>query len=236
MRLNGPENAAWRIVLAHGAGQGMDSAFMTAFAEGLCARGARVGGLRVARFEFPYMQIMRSSGRRRPPDRQAELIHAWQKALALLADQVIAHQRLVIGGKSLGGRIASLIADQAGVAALVCLGYPFHPPGKPTQTRTEHLRTLQTPTLICQGTRDPFGNQAEVQSYPLSSSIRLCWLDQADHSFKPRTGTGFTQAAHFGQAMSAIIEFLNELSGGAENGSGRPEGKTHGAPPQRPIR
>jgi predicted alpha/beta-hydrolase family hydrolase len=163
------------------------------------------------RFEFPYMQAMRLSGKRRPPDRQAELINAWHITLASLTQQGLAYQRLIIGGKSLGGRIASLIADQAQVAALVCLGYPFHPPGKPTQTRTEHLRTLKTPTLICQGTRDPFGNRAEVQTYSLSQTIRLCWLEEADHSFKPRAGMGFTQAAHLNQAMSAIIAFINDL-------------------------
>lgn len=212
MLLDGPDDARWTIVLAHGAGQGMDSPFMMEFAEGLCARGSAVGGLRVVRFEFPYMQAMRLSGKRRPPDPAAKLIDAWHKTLASLARRDITSQRLVIGGKSLGGRIASLIADRAGVAALVCLGYPFHPPGRPTQTRTEHLRTLQTPTLICQGTRDPFGNQAEVQSYSLSQAIRLCWLAEADHGLKPRSGAGFTQADHFSHAMNAIIGFIRALS------------------------
>jgi len=211
MLLDGPKDAVWTVVLAHGAGQGMDSAFMTAFTEGLCARGGSIGGVRVVRFEFPYMQAMRLSGKRRPPDRRAELINAWHTTLASLTQQGVTYQRLIIGGKSLGGRIASLIADQAQVAALVCLGYPFHPPGKPTQTRIEHLRTLKTPTLICQGTRDPFGNQTEVQTYSLSRTIRLCWLEAADHSFKPRAGMGFTQAAHFAQAIGAIIKFLDSL-------------------------
>lgn len=210
MLFNGPENAAWTIVLAHGAGQGMDSDFMTEFAEGLCTQGARIGGLRVVRFEFPYMQAMRLSGKRRPPDREAKLTETWLDTLTSLAQQGIAYERLVIGGKSLGGRIASLIADQARVAALVCLGYPFHPPGKPVGTRIEHLRSLQTPTLICQGSRDAFGNRAEVHDYPLSQAIRLLWLEEADHSFKPRSGSGFTQAEHFGQAMNAIVRFVDE--------------------------
>lgn len=209
---NGRDDAAWTIALAHGAGQGMNSTFMTAFAEGLCARGAEVGGLRVVRFEFPYMQTMRLGGKRRPPNRPTELINAWHTALAALDQRGVAHQHLVIGGKSLGGRMASLIVDQAQVAGLVCLGYPFHPPGKPTQTRTEHLRTLQTPALICQGARDTFGNRAEVQNYLLSPSIRICWLGEADHSFKPRSGTGCTQADHFSRAMNAIIGFINDLN------------------------
>jgi predicted alpha/beta-hydrolase family hydrolase len=212
MLFNGPEGAAWTMVLAHGAGQGMDSAFMKKFAEGLCAQGDAVGGLRVARFEFPYMQGMRLSGKRRPPDREGKLIEAWQVQLASLARRGLSSARLVIGGKSLGGRIASQIADQAQVAALVCLGYPFHAPGKPTLPRTQHLRTLSTPTLICQGTRDPFGNRAEVRHYPLSQSIRLYWLEEADHSLKPRSGMGVTQEEYFSQAIDAIIGFINDLS------------------------
>ncbi len=211
MLFNGSDDAAWTIALAHGSGQGMDSAFMTAFADGLCARGGKVGGLRVARFEFPYMQTMRLSGKRKPPDRPTELINAWYAALACLGQRGVAPQHLVIGGKSLGGRMASLIADHALVAGLVCLGYPFHPPGKSTQPRTEHLRILQTPALICQGTRDPFGTRPEVQTYPLSPSIRMCWLEEADHSFKPRSGTRFTQAEYLSQAMDAIIGFINGL-------------------------
>lgn len=212
MILNGPQNAAWTLVLAHGAGQGMDSPFMTAFAEGLSRRGAGVGGLQVVRFEFPYRQAMRRDGRRRPPNRQDQLIDAWHATITWLLQTGVPYQRLAIGGKSLGGRIATLVADQVGIAAVVCLGYPFHPPGKSTQTRTEHLRTLRTPTLICQGTRDPLGTRDEVQSYPLSGSIRFCWLEEADHSFKPRAGTGFTQSECFHQAMQAILTFIDERS------------------------
>ena len=86
--------------------------------------------------------------------------------------------------------MASLIADERGVAGLVCLGYPFHPPGKPDRLRTEHLRVLRTPTLICQGTRDPFGKRDEVAGYVLAPSIRLAWIAEGDHSFTPRGQSG----------------------------------------------
>ena len=86
--------------------------------------------------------------------------------------------------------MASLIADERGAAGLVCLGYPFHPPGKPDRLRTEHLRVLRTPTLICQGTRDPFGKRDEVAGYALAPSIRLAWIAEGDHSFTPRGQSG----------------------------------------------
>lgn len=137
---DGPATARRTIVLAHGAGVGMDSPFMAAMAKGLADR-----GFRVARFEFPYM-AGRRTGKKRPPDREPALRAAWLRVIAELgADS------LVIGGKSMGGRIATLIADEAKVAGLVCLGYPFHPVGKPKQLRVEHLRTIKTPTLILQG-------------------------------------------------------------------------------------
>src|SRR5947209_5742628 len=141
----GPAQAARTLALAHGAGAGMDTAFMEAFAMGLADR-----GLRVARFEFPYMAERRKSGKKRPPDREPVLREAWLEVVEQLGAD-----GLLIGGKSMGGRIASLIADQANVAGLVCLGYPFHPVGKPDRLRVGHLRALRTPTLILQGTRDP---------------------------------------------------------------------------------
>ncbi len=169
------------IVLAHGAGAPMDSPFMNVVAAGLAA-----GGLRVARFEFPYMRRRRETGERRPPDREPALRAAWLEAIAALGGG----ERLVIGGKSLGGRMASLVADEAGARGLVCLGYPFHPPGQPDRLRTAHLRDLRTPTLIVQGTRDPFGTREEVAGYDLSPAIRVVWLEDGDHSFKPRVSSG----------------------------------------------
>ena len=133
---DGPPEARFTVVLAHGAGAPMDSPFMDAVAGGGVAR-----GLRVARFEFPYMRVRRELGGRRPPDRAPALIECWLRVMASLGDAA----RLVIGGKSMGGWIASMVADDAGVAGLVCLGYPFHPPGKPDKLRVEHLEALRTP-------------------------------------------------------------------------------------------
>ena len=113
-------------------GVGVESPFMQAFAQGLAA-----AGLRVAMFEFPYMTELRS-GRRRPPDREPVLRQTW-----LQVTEQLGAERLVIGGKSMGGRIASLVADDAGVAGLICLGYPFHPAGQPEKLRVEHLRSSE---------------------------------------------------------------------------------------------
>ncbi len=201
--MNGPPKSKWTVALAHGAGAGMATPFMNTLAGGLSDR-----GYRVARFEFPYMAD-RSSGRRRPPDRETVLRDTWLKVVELLG-----RSRLVIGGKSMGGRIASLVADEAGVAGLVCLGYPFHPVGKPTQLRTQHLEFIKTPTLILQGQRDPFGGPAEVAGYHLPSTIRLHWLVDGDHSFKPRKSSGTTEAENLAEAVAQIDAFAQQLDGG----------------------
>ena len=208
---DGPQDVAWTLALAHGAGQGMDSAFMNAFAEGLVKRGEPLGGLRLARFEFPYMATRRQTGKQRPPDREPVLLTSWRDTIANLVQTGCPRERLVIGGKSLGGRMASLIADEQGVAGLVCLGYPFHPPGKPEKLRTDHLVGLQTPALICQGERDPFGARQEVESYALSAAIQIHWLTDGDHGFKPRKASGFSEADNWESAMAAIIRFIAVL-------------------------
>jgi len=199
---NGPEESRLTVALAHGAGAAMDAAFMAAFAQGLADH-----GLRVARFEFPYMRARRADGGLRPPDRAPVLIACWHEVIAALGDP----SRLVIGGKSMGGRIASLIADEAEVAGLVCLGHPFHPPGRPEKTRTAHLAALTTPTLIVQGERDALGNAADLAGYSLSPAIRLHWCADGDHGFKPRKVSGHTEAGNWTTAIAAITEFIAGL-------------------------
>jgi predicted alpha/beta-hydrolase family hydrolase len=146
------------------------------------------------------MAEMRRTGNRKPPNREPVLLEHWN----LVIDRELAAganaRRLLIGGKSLGGRMASLIADERGAAGLVCLGYPFHSPGKPDRLRTEHLRILRTPTLICQGTRDTFGKPDEVTGYRLAPCIRLAWIEDGDHSFKPRRQPGRTWEQNLDQA------------------------------------
>jgi predicted alpha/beta-hydrolase family hydrolase len=194
---NGPENAERTMILAHGAGAGMDHEFMEFIATGLAER-----GLRVVRFEFPYMARRRATGSRRPPDRLPVLREAWLSAI-----ESIDAERLVIGGKSMGGRIASLIADEAGVDGLICLGYPFHPSGKSEQVRTEHLVSLRTPTLIVQGERDALGNREEVRGYELSKQVKLHWLTDGDHSFKPRKASGRTVDDNLYEAVNVVAAF-----------------------------
>lgn len=188
---DGPENAAVTVLLAHGAGAPMDSASMTATAAALAA-----AGLRVARFEFGYMAARRT-GSRKPPPRAETLNPEFGTAI----DELGARGKLVIGGKSMGGRVASMIADElhasGRIAGLLCLGYPFHPPAKPTQLRTKHLAGLSTPALIVQGTRDEFGTRDEVAGYELSNAIEILWLEDGDHDLKPRKSvSGFTAADH----------------------------------------
>jgi hypothetical protein len=205
--LTGPEQADTCLILGHGAGQGPDSPFMDGIAERLAA-----AGLRVIRFCFPYMARMQREGRRRPPDREPVLIEAFSAVIDQTRGQA---DRLLIGGKSMGGRIASLIADQAGVDGLVCLGFPFHPPGKPERLRGDHLSRIRTPTLICQGERDPFGRRDEVTGYALSSAVTLCWIDDGEHSFKPRARGGRTLEDNLSQAAEAVTAFAARLGSAA---------------------
>jgi hypothetical protein len=197
--IDGPKNATATVVLAHGAGATMDSPFMNTIAEGLAKARVRVG-----RFEFPYMRARRESGRRGAPDREAVLLDAWREMVARLGGG----GRLVIGGKSMGGRIASMVADEVGARGLVCLGYPFHPPGRPVGMRTKHLEALRTPALVVQGTRDQFGQREEVAGYKLSPRIRIVWIEDGDHSFKPRARSGRTEAQNLAEAIAAVSDFI----------------------------
>jgi len=203
MRHDGPADARTTLALAHGAGAGMDHPFMARMAGGLAER-----GIRVARFEFPYMERRRETGKRGGPDRPAVLLERWREAIVQLRDG--GATRLLVGGKSMGGRIASMVADEQEVQGLVCLGYPFHPPGRPDKLRTAHLETLTTPTLIIQGERDPFGGRDEVPGYPLSPAIRLHWLPDGDHSFKPRKSSGRTHEENLTEAVAAISTFTQK--------------------------
>jgi predicted alpha/beta-hydrolase family hydrolase len=138
----------------------------------------------------------RETGTRRPPDRELNLRETWLEIIESLDTD-----KLIIGGKSMGGRIASLIADETEVAGLVCLGYPFHSPGKPDKLRIEHLKAIKTPTLIVQGERDALGNKDEVTGYRLSKNIQFHWIPDGDHSFKPRKLSGRTKEDNWNDAI-----------------------------------
>ena len=205
---DGPEDAAVTLMLAHGAGAPMDSASMGAAAVALAA-----AGLRVVRFEFGYMASRRTEAGRKPPPRADRVIGEYVAAVDDLGPTA---GKLLIGGRSMGGRVASMAADPlfaAGrIAGLVCMGYPFHPPDKPTQVRTAHLETLATPALIIQGTRDPFGIPAEVTTYSLAPSIELAWLEDGDHDLKPRkTVSGFSAADHLKTIAETVAAWAARL-------------------------
>jgi predicted alpha/beta-hydrolase family hydrolase len=204
---DGPEAAPATVLLAHGAGASMESAAMTAIAGALAA-----AGLRVARFEFAYMAARRGGSGRSAPPRADRLIPEYREAVADLG----ATPPLVIGGKSMGGRVASMVADElhaeGRVSGLLCLGYPFHPPGRPEQLRTAHLAALRTPTLICQGTRDPFGSREEVAGYSLSDNIRVRWLEDGDHDLRPRKAlSGYSHSDHLRAVGGAVSTFVEAI-------------------------
>jgi uncharacterized protein len=201
MQSAGPE-AAPTLLLAHGAGAPMDSGFMEEIARLLAER-----GVRTLRFEFAYMATRRAEGSKRPPDRMPKLELAFREAFAE-GQSLAAGQPLFIGGKSMGGRVASHIVDDLGAAGLVCLGYPFHPPGRPEKLRTEHLPDIQAPALIVQGERDPFGKRDEVNGYTLSPSTKIFWTLDGDHDQKPRKASGFTHTENLNAVADAVASFM----------------------------
>lgn len=208
--LDGPEDARLTLVLAHGAGAAMDSAAMNAATAALTAK-----GVRVVRFEFAYMAARRT-GERKPPPKAEKVMPEYVAAVEALGPT---SGPLFIGGKSMGGRVASMVADAlyaAGrISGLLCLGYPFHPPGKPEQLRTAHLEGLKTPALIVQGTRDEFGTREEVPGYTLAPGIELLWLEDGDHDLKPRKSvSGFSAADHMQTMATEAVRWMDRVSSG----------------------
>lgn len=201
--VNGPSDASCTWVLAHGAGAGMDTEFMDFFATGIAER-----GVRVVRFEFAYMCQRRETGKRRPPSATKALLAEWNRVIDQVRQRGWSQPRLAIGGKSMGGRLASWVADEERVDALVCLGFPFHAPGKSQPERFERLRQVRTPTLIVQGTRDPLGNQSEVEQGELPAGIRLAWLEDGNHDFVPRKQSGRTTLENWESGLTSVAEFL----------------------------
>ena len=197
----GPE-AAPTLLLAHGAGAPMASDFMEEIARLLAER-----GVRTLRFEFAYMATRRREGSKRPPDRMPKLEFAFRDAYAE-AQGLTVGQPLFVGGKSMGGRVASHIVDDLETAGLICLGYPFHPPGRPEKLRTEHLPGIQASALIVQGERDPFGKREEVSGYTLGPSTTIFWTPDGDHDQKPRKASVFTHADNLNAVATAVADFM----------------------------
>lgn len=186
-----------RILLAHGAGAPMDSFFMNQISAGLAA-----GGVEVIRFEFPYMQKRRADGKRRPPDRQPKLLDYFSEMIERYADSDIP---LWLAGKSMGGRMATLMAEDSRIKGCFVYGYPFYAPGKLDRPRTEHLLSVIKPVHIFQGTRDNMGRREIVENYDLSASVRLHWLESGDHDLKPLKRSGITQDEHIAHAVESTL-------------------------------
>lgn len=196
------------MILAHGAGAPMDSLFMELLAEALAGQ-----GIESVRFEFPYMVKRREDGRKRPPDRQPALLAAFEGQVSLAREELGSQVPLLVGGKSMGGRMATLLAagkcrDVDGVA---CYGYPFHPPGKLDRWRIEHLGEVAVPLLVVQGTRDPFGKPDELKAQgQIPGLTRLCWLDGGNHDFQPLARQPEQQADLIAQAALLTRQFAED--------------------------
>ncbi|AVH26831.1 MULTISPECIES: alpha/beta fold hydrolase [Vibrio] len=198
--VEGPESGPL-FIFAHGAGAGMEHDFMAAVAKGLVEQ-----GIRVVRFNFPYMIKRAEDGKKRPPDRAPKLLEAYEEVIAHFTSQPI-----VIGGKSMGGRMSSLLAENELVAGIACLGFPFHPPGKPEKFKGDHLANIEKPTLILQGERDTFGKREEFDDFVLSSQVKVSFLPDGDHSFKPRKSSGHTEAGNIELAVEQLAAFIKEV-------------------------
>ena len=191
------------LVLAHGAGAGQKSPWMVKAAQALAGR-----GIRVATFDFPYMTAGKSV-----PDKAPVLEAAWKEALAIARDRA-ADGRAFIGGKSMGGRIATHIAaqDVEGIAGVVLLGYPLHPPGQPDKRRDAHLPQIKEPVLFVQGSADTFGTGDEIKALlPSMQNATLHLIEGGDHSFKVRGGAAKVSAA-FDSAIATVSAWIHERS------------------------
>ena len=189
------------FILAHGAGADSQSEFMQ-----FMQRHISDDVIEVVTFDFPYMLRRQQTGKKSPPDRMPKLIDSFKQQIAQIDSGFV-----VIGGKSMGGRVATMIADDTNVSGVIAMGYPFHPPGKPEKTRTEHLKELKTPTLILQGTRDTFGKPEEVAAYLLSDVIQVTWLEDGNHSLETLKRSEVTTEQSWEIAAKATRKFIHDL-------------------------
>ena len=201
------QRAGVTLILGHGAGSDQTSGFMTSFAGELAGR-----GIDTITFNFLY-----SAQGRRLPDPNDRLEACWRAVIEAARQQIDSSKdRLAIGGKSMGGRIASQVAAAgiAGLEGLVFLGYPLHPPGRPDRLRAKHLPSINTPMLFVQGSRDSFGSPDELR--PIVTSLRppaeLYVIEGGDHSFKVRKGAGVVQADIHRMIQDHIAAWLRELT------------------------
>jgi uncharacterized protein len=201
----GPKRGADRaVLLAHGAGADMHAAALTTVADALAT--AKISSLR---FNFPY----KAAGRR-GPDRPPVLEAAVRDAVQELAARAkVPVDRIVLGGRSMGGRIGSMVAAQDGALGVALLGYPLHPPGKADQLRVEHFPKLTMPVLFASGTRDAFGTPEELERYAknITGRVTFHWIDTGDHGFKPLKSSGLTPAVALAGVAEAVVDFVASL-------------------------
>jgi predicted alpha/beta-hydrolase family hydrolase len=205
----GPKRGADRaVLLAHGAGADMHSPALIAIADALAA-----AGIPSLRFNFPY-----TAAGRRSPDRPAVLAASVREAVHELAQRTkLAPERLVIGGRSMGGRICSMVVaddeDPLRALGLLLLGYPLHPPGKPEQLRVEHFPRLRVPCMFVSGTRDAFGTPEELKraARRIKGRVTWHWIESADHGFKPLKASGLTADGALAAAAQASVAFVGAL-------------------------
>lgn len=160
--------------------------------------------LHVIRFDFHYMTAAKKAGKPRPPAKMPVLVEQFRELAQSLPGP------LFVGGKSLGGRVASHLVTELKLEGLLLFGYPFHPPGKPDKLRTEHLADCLCPALVCQGERDPFGKRVEVETYTLPASFQLFWLEDGDHQFKPPKRSEATAQGNIDRAAAAAGDFVRD--------------------------
>jgi predicted alpha/beta-hydrolase family hydrolase len=197
--VNTAQNPIATFIFAHGAGAGQNSEFMQLMAESLAKN-----NINVIRFNFAYMQLAQELGKRRPPDRADKLLVHFKTVLSEIEDSL----PIFVGGKSMGGRMASMLLQESTAIGCICMGYPFHPPGKPEKLRTEHLLTINKPVLILQGERDTFGTREEIGTYHLSAQVRINYLTDGDHSFKPRKASGCSLDTNLNKAIEHSVAFI----------------------------
>lgn len=198
------------VVFAHGAGANMSHEFMEAVAKGLSQT-----GIQVLRFNFLYMQANLADGKRRPPDRAPKLLGHFEAQL-LAAYDALKPKRIILVGKSMGGRMAAILSEnaelmqQAKVEGVICLGYPFVPL-KGGEPRLEPIVNATLPLMIIQGERDKFGTRQEIGSWALPKSVRCEYLTDGDHGFKPRKASGTSLEANIDVAIGHCVDFIDEL-------------------------
>jgi hypothetical protein len=199
-----PKAAGVTLILGHGAGAGQTSGFMVSFATALAAR-----GIETVTFNFSYME----QGRRLP-DSKDKLEACYRAVIETVAHRKGAHGRLAIGGKSMGGRIASQVASasSAGIAGIVMLGYPLHPPGRPDKLRTAHLPAIRVPMLFVQGERDAFGTPAELEPFIRGLPADLQVIQGGDHSFKVAKSAGVPQEQVDALVLDSVAQWVRGLS------------------------